>query len=82
MAAILEPIAPGWYVVIGIDNYGDAGIRGLDNAVSDARAVANLLQTTYGYQELQPPLLNSGATYEDLTRLLERLEQENHPKGA
>ncbi len=38
-------------IVIGIDRYEDEKIQNLSTPVSDARAIANLLQTQYGYKK-------------------------------
>jgi Caspase domain len=38
-------------VVISINHYSNASIRDLSTAVSDARAIANLLEQKYDYKQ-------------------------------
>ncbi|MEJ7596577.1 MAG: caspase family protein [Kofleriaceae bacterium] len=55
---------PGRRIVaaVGIDRYPDAGIRPLNNAVNDARAVVSLL-VELGFETVAPPLYDADATY-------------------
>ncbi|OIP67755.1 MAG: hypothetical protein AUK43_18460 [Oscillatoriales cyanobacterium CG2_30_40_61] len=58
-------------VVIGIDHYKNKSIHNLKTPVSDAKAIANLLQTQYGYQPQNIiSLLEEDATLTGLQNLL------------
>jgi WD40 repeat protein len=59
-------------VVIGIDRYKSKSIQNLKTPVSDARALADLLETEYGYEpENVVRLFNEAATLTGLQTLLD-----------
>jgi len=59
-------------LVIGIDEYEDAGFQDLAYAVADAKAVANSLMDRYGFeQEYVKLLLNEHATRDAVSEALE-----------
>ena len=58
-------------LVIGIDEYEDPEIPDLNTAVSDARAVASVLENQYGFRVDR--LLNGQATKSALYRALRKL---------
>lgn len=62
-----------WLLVIGIDQYPDANIEPLGNAVRDAEAVAEVLRKRYGFEDICPPLLNEQATLGAIDNALESL---------
>jgi uncharacterized caspase-like protein len=61
-------------VVIGIDRYKSDSIRDLSTAVSDADAIATLLEQSYGYRQSEQTavirLFDSAATLAGLRQLL------------
>ncbi|GAP36305.1 polysaccharide deacetylase [Piscinibacter sakaiensis] len=65
-------------VVIGVDRYADRSMPQLDNAVADARAVAQLLEDRLGYDSVVIP----DATRAGVVRALNRLAIEAGPNDS
>ncbi|GAP96275.1 nSTAND1 domain-containing NTPase [Leptolyngbya sp. NIES-2104] len=62
-------------VVIGVDDYASKSIHKLSTPVSDASAIADLLETDYAYQQINPKtevirLLNQQATLVEIRDVL------------
>jgi filamentous hemagglutinin family protein len=76
--AALPQIERKLAVVIGTDKYSDARIPQLENAVSDARAVGQLLETALGYQTI---VIENG-TKEAIIRTLNELATEVDAKDS
>jgi len=68
----LKPLNTGIAAVIGIDKYSN-GIPQLKSAVSDAKAIAKMLETTYKYQVLL--LLDEAANSSKINQFLGELKQ-------
>ena len=65
-------------VLIGIDNYADKRIPTLDNAVSDAQAVAQTLEQRLGYETL----VLHNASRQTILRTLNKLALELEPQDS
>lgn len=76
--AALPQIQRKLAVLIGTDRYQDARIPQLDNAVSDARAVARLLETSLGYETV---VVEDGSKA-NIMRTLNRLATEAGPNDS
>ncbi|MCV2371296.1 YDG domain-containing protein [Paucibacter oligotrophus] len=68
-AAALPQIVRKVAVVFGIDEYADLSIPKLSNAVKDARAMAELLDNSLGYETLVIPTASKRAVVATLNRL-------------
>ena len=77
-SAALPQIQRKLAVLIGTDRYADTRIPQLDNAASDARAVAALLQSTLGYETL---VIENGSK-DTVMRTLNRLATEVGPNDS
>lgn len=68
--------------VIGIDLYESADFSNLNNAVSDANVVIELLTQRYGFELFPEPLFNAEATkdniYQGFNSLLQSVEKEDN----
>ncbi|MEF7614418.1 YDG domain-containing protein [Aquincola sp. MAHUQ-54] len=76
--AALPQIQRKLAVLIGTDRYQDTRIPQLDNAVSDARAVARMLETALGYETL---VIEDGRK-DTVLRTLNRLAVEAGPNDS
>jgi hypothetical protein len=77
-SAALPKIARKLAVTIGTDRYADTRIPQLDNAVSDAKAVASLLERSLGYETL---VIENG-TKERIVATLNKLAVEAGPADS
>lgn len=67
--AALPQIRRKLALVIGVDRYADASIPALANAVSDARAMAHLFETTLGYDTVVLENASKAAVVRALNRM-------------
>jgi filamentous hemagglutinin family protein len=77
-SAALPQIERKLAVLIGIDQYGDARIPGLENAVRDASSVAGLLERELGYETVVIP----NASKQAIVAALNRLAVEAGPRDS
>lgn len=67
-------IGKNYLLVIGIDKYADAQFVNLNNAVSDAKCVTNILIQKYGFEnEAEFLLFNDEATQHNIIEVLKKL---------
>lgn len=77
-SAALPQIERKLAVLVGVDQYGDARIPGLENAVRDASSVAGLLERNLGYETVVIP----NASKQAIVAALNRLAVEAGPRDS